>query len=326
VCSQNQNQQDSALSQDEQSSGFCECPVQKLVDVTSERRGFGDLVTTAEMRSLILAEDPHYLEQMCVPVRQFNETCLYPEQCRAIDANADCRPMLTQEGVESSERTCNCADGFTWSTAAVPAPKCLRDSSASFNQNEVDFDDGDDEDYQDGSSSTSRTTESLDAQIDRESNHSHNIYIWWIFPPEESAMPPCTRTSHGIVYYGSRLFNLSNVAYLLMLIAVTMPAIIILLMLIFYCHRRMMQARQFAPRRTSFGTDSIFYPEDGAIPSTPSEKTKSTVTFDFTGESRMQNSAPATGLFGSSKRTKGSGEDKLDLVDNDQLEQMHKFP
>jgi len=110
-------------------------------------------------------------------------------------------------------------------------------------------------------------------------------------------------------------------------LAVAMPAIILLIMLAFYCRRRLRQSRQFAPRRTSFGpVDSMFYPEDN-IPSTPSEKSKS-VTFDFTGSAGTvtpPNSPSSGGLFGKARGSKTS-EDKLDLVDNDQLEQMHKFP
>lgn len=308
ICAQND---DTSLLSEDSSAGFCECPSEQMV------AGQGDLQGTSSLRSFILVEDKHYLEQVCVPLRAFNETCQYEQQCRGVDQNMACQETVTEEGVTSSVSVCACAAGFKWSLGYAPRARCVPSSARGDSGREVVAD------QNDGSTAGAEEDDLNEDSSDSPVDSNDMTYIWWIFPPaldesNSSLTSPSQRSTHGFMYYGSRLLTLTAMAYLLALIAILVPMIIVGIVLLVYCHRRIVQARQYQPRRASF-TDSIYYPDN--IPSTPSEKTKS-VTFGFGPTDTTITPPSSPNAFKKGKKP----EDKLDLVDNDQLEQVHRFP
>lgn len=253
MCMQNDN---SILTDDNSSNGFCECPTQQMVAISS-----GSGVSTTEIRPFILVEDPHYMEQMCVPVVTYNESCLYDSQCKATDWSLFCKQIVREDGLATSDMMCDCMNGYEWATDNMLIKKCLAVPDEALNGSKVSAENG--------------TT--VEGTFDQEtSSGERDLVIWWIFRPTGSTDSQQESSRHGLYYYSSRYFTLTNFAYVLAAFAIILPAILITLTLLFYCQRKLTQSRQYQPRRTSF-SDSVY---SDAIPTTPSEKTKS-VSFGF---------------------------------------------
>ena len=163
MCMQNDN---SILTDDNSSNGFCECPTQQMVAISS-----GSGVSTTEIRPFILVEDPHYMEQMCVPVVTYNESCLYDSQCKATDWSLFCKQIVREDGLATSDMMCDCMNGYEWATDNMLIKKCLAVPDEALNGSKVSAENG--------------TT--VEGTFDQEtSSGERDLVIWWIFRPTGS--------------------------------------------------------------------------------------------------------------------------------------------
>ena len=159
---------------DDYSNGFCECPSEQLVSISNPENG----QTSSVMQSFILVEDVHYLEAVCMPVRSFNESCQYDQQCKALDVNLICSQVIESDvdGVASSDMVCTCVDGYRWSVGVGGSEVKCR-----IGGNVVDSRDWD-------SAVESVTSSASQLNDANKSNSTSNkmVYIWWIFPSSDS--------------------------------------------------------------------------------------------------------------------------------------------
>lgn len=134
----------------------------------------GNGVSTTEIRPFILVEDPHYLEQMCVPVVTYNESCFYDSQCKATDWNLFCKQIIREDGLPTSDLICDCISGYKWNSDDGITKKCIDASSDNARQQEKLND-------------TVQTTAENGTSLDQETTTGEReLIIWWIFRPTES--------------------------------------------------------------------------------------------------------------------------------------------
>lgn len=153
---------------DDSSLGFCECPSQQVVAVST-----GNGVSTTEIRPFILVEDPHYSEQMCVPVVTYNESCFYDAQCKATDWNLFCKQIIREDGLPTSDLICDCISGYNWDSKDGTTKKCLATSSENAQKQES------------LNETVTNTTEN--GPSDQETTTGNReLVIWWIFRPTET--------------------------------------------------------------------------------------------------------------------------------------------
>ena len=284
-----------------------------------------------------MLEDSSYLEQVCVPLRSLNQSCEYDKQCSSAEGheNMVCKKTVTEQGLTTSVSVCTCAESYKWNFCFASMARCIpihqmaNDNSQKENQNH----------YQDQcpqlDTVSAKSEEVFQDLIRNKENAIGMIYVWWIFPPlsildqERDSNQNQIRSSHALFYYGSRMYSLGHVTYLIiMMLGIIVPLVIIGITLIsLYCYRQISYNRQYQTRRAS-DFSSNFYP-DNNVHFTPYEKKKSITHFGLTPVMNITTTITSpnnsNGFFKPNKSNKESVEDKLDLVQNEHLEQVHRF-
>ncbi|KAJ6217654.1 hypothetical protein RDWZM_008811 [Blomia tropicalis] len=275
------------------SIGICECPTEQLIKTVY-------LEDQDIVQPFVLAKDPHYREEVCVPVRTYNQSCVYDEQCKAISNKLYCRKIYDiSDDFDTSTSICDCPNNLQWN---IDAAQCMKIGFQTPNMKLFE---------------KVTTENSKFLELTNDTTTDNYVYIWWIFPPFNNET---NQSTHGLIYYGSRILNDSKLIFMFfVLISIFFPLTIITMTIIFYCHRKVTQTKQYAMRRTSF-TDSVYSQEN--LPPSPSKKDRS-ITFGF---ENVEQCIPVnnTLLFTFNKKKKNNNdntkEDKLDLVENDQVE------
>lgn len=109
---------------------------------------------------------------MCVPVVTYNESCFYDSQCKATDWNLFCKTIIREDGLTTSDMSCDCITGYNWDSGDAFTKKCLA---------------YDNDSKQEKLNNTVKIISENGTSLDQETTTAdRELIIWWIFRPSES--------------------------------------------------------------------------------------------------------------------------------------------